>query len=204
LAVLALVLVALTGLSCTEPELPPEPDRHGFPACSGAELSFIEVEPNNGTTQADVNVVTSADGALELRGTAASCANDGSHWTGDVDVFEVSYGCGGAAALTLSWESPPQNPADLDFTVFAPELSTTNYAAVGYEWSSPEPATDGATDKVFQEEHQAELGGPLLISVMCWSGPEDQEWSFRIDWLDSQQTDDDDSAAGDDDDSAAD
>jgi len=190
------------------PAVQPLPDEPGpdVDPCVGPLVSFVETEPNDGTNQSDHNVVETADGDLEITGVSASCGNDGTAWTGDVDVFEVSYGCGGQASVTLSWSNAHGTtvggtPADLDYTVLAPELSTTNYASVGYDWLESVPDPQSAAASV-EEDPSVSLMGPLRVSVMCWFGDPDQEWTFTIHW-DTAGGDDDDSA-GDDDDSAGD
>jgi len=199
---LLLVAVLASGAliaSCASVEPPSEEEGLTADPCTGPLVSFAESEPNNGSTEADHNVVETEEGNLTITGSSASCGNDGTNWTGDMDVFEVSYGCGGLADVALtrkpaddsdgddddSADSETDSVADLDYNILAPQLSTTHYAAVGYNWDNNAENASGV-----------ELAGPLRVSVMCWSGEADQEWIFTITWDES-------SAAGDDDDSSS-
>jgi len=198
---LLLVAVLASGAliaSCASVEPPSEEEGLTADPCTGPSVSFAESEPNNGSTEADHNVVETEEGNLTITGSSASCGNDGTNWTGDMDVFEVSYGCGGLAEVALTWTSANDSDgddddsagstgavADLDYNILAPQLSTTHYAAVGYSW-----------DNNAENSSVVELGRPLRVSVMCWSGEAAQEWTFMITWDES-------SAAGDDDDSSS-
>jgi hypothetical protein len=92
-------------------------DGLGLPQCDGAggSVLFDELEPNDGTTQADVNGVGSdeSDGNVVIRGTSSSCNNDGTNWTGDIDVFQVNFACQGDATFELKWGSTESSPVDL-------------------------------------------------------------------------------------------
>ena len=161
-----------------------------LPTCEGPTVWFTEVEPNDGETDKDLNIIPGEDGDLVITGTASTCSNDGNTWTGDQDLFSVEYGCMGDATFTLEWTGTDN---DMDYNVLAPDWSDEEYAAVGYEYStdSPEQATSTG------------VGGPMFIQVMCWEGAVPQDWTFTIDWTSAPAGDDDDSA-GDDDDSAGD
>jgi len=161
-----------------------------LPTCEGPTVWFAEVEPNNGESKTDLNVIPGQDGDLVVTGTASACSNDGDTWTGDQDFFSVEYGCMGDATFTLEWTGTDN---DLDYNVLAPAWSENDYAAVGYEYSTTSPEQVSATG----------VGGPMFIQIMCWEGTAPQTWTFTIDWTSAPSGDDDDSAAGDDDDSAA-
>ncbi len=195
--VLPLALVGFFVAACAGVEpLPEEPGPEVAP-CLGSLVSFSETEPNDGTTQSDHNVVETDDGDLLISGSSSLCGNDGTTWTGDVDVFEVSYGCGGLANVELSWSNAGGTAADLDYTVLAPEVSTTHYVSVGYDWLE---SSEGSSS--IEEDVGVSMSGPLRVSIMCWLGDPDQDWTFRITWDNAGVIGDDDDSAGDDDDSA--
>jgi hypothetical protein len=209
LVVLAFLSLGMLIGSCASVDQPGEAEGLNADPCTGATVSFVEAEPNNGTTEADHNVVETEDGNLIITGSSASCGNDGTTWTGDIDVFEVNYGCGGIAEVRLSWTSvsetagddddsaeSPVNSADLDYSVLARDISTTHYAAVGYNWGNSSGGGTQSTSTDLEEASGVELAGPLRVSIMCWSGEVAQDWAFTIDWDNS-------SVAGDDDDSSA-
>ncbi len=171
----------------------------GLELCTGPEVVSVEQEPNDGTTEAEINVIQSEDGDVTITGTSATCGNDGVQWTGDIDVFRVNFGCQGTADFTLTWVGADDTSADLDYNVLAVDWSVTHYASVGYQWG-----LESAPEAAEVETGIAGVGGPMLVRIMCWQGDGDQAWTFTIDWEPHRGAagDDDDSATGDDDDSA--
>jgi len=215
LSYLCIPVVLLVGLAMAlgacDISPPPEDAGLDLPPCSGSisgSGDFDEGEPNDGSTEAEVNVVGPevVDGNVTIRGTSSSCGNDGINWTGDIDVFQVNFACMGDATFELDWNGAD---ADLDYNVLATAWSVTQYASVGYSYESESPEA---------ESEQVEgLGGPMLIRIMCWDGGDAGDdddsaadddpaggypWTFTITWPEAQGDDDD--SAGDDDDSAGD
>lgn len=218
LVVLAFLASGVLIAACTSVVPPGEDEGLDVDPCTGPTVTFAEFEPNNGTTEADHNVVETENGNLVITGRSGSCGNDGTNWTGDIDVFEVTYDCGGIADVELSWSlgsdpagddddsaEPTASTADLDYNILAPQISTTQYAVVGYDWGGQSGSGPQASSTNVEKASNVEIAGPLRVSIMCWSGEADQEWLFSISWAadDATGDDDDSSATGDDDDSGA-
>ena len=146
-----------------------------FDLCDGPELSYTEVEPNGGL--GIVNQVNGATGNLTIRGVAESCSNDGVYWTGDRDVFEVPYACGGEAHFELSWTSddPEADTSDLDLFVFD---AYNDGPIVASSLRQMKDSDEGL------ESGSAQTGGTLGVEVLCWEGPA-VDYTLRIEWLDA-------------------
>ena len=109
------------------------------------------------------DVIATADGEFIVFGTSTTCTNDGSDWTGDVDWFELEYGCTGAANALLEWSVP----ADLDLVIADSATSSLIDQQYSVSMSSP-------------EESNFTLPGNIIVGVLCWDGPAGLDWTMTL------------------------
>ncbi len=90
----------------------------GGPGGGGTEatVSVDEREPNDGPTVAGAQDLGafSGDETLTLRGTLAKGGNDGSKYTGDLDVFAFTLGQPGTLDVSVDWT----DSADVDVAIY--------------------------------------------------------------------------------------
>ena len=157
-------------------------DTAGLPECNGAPTVFAEMEPNNGESETDLNVVTTTDGDLTITG-AATAGGQG----GDSELFQLEFGCGGQADMALTWTGAG---IDMDFYM-ATDITFDNMVAFSEEYGYEPPETDSQM-----------IGGTMFLFISCYeaTGADLPDWTFTIDWSATGDDDDDDSTGDDDDD----
>ncbi len=115
-----------------------------------------EVEPNDsGSTATPVSILPGF--TTTIIGTATEVSNDGSSWTGDVDLFLIVPDADGTLSYTLDWTAAA---SDYDMVLID---GTTGQAADGYVGASaaqPEVATDIPVTS----------GVPYLLLIAGWEG----------------------------------
>ena len=134
----------------------------GDPGVYTLDISYYfvrEVEPNDsGSTAQDLG--TFSDGyAVTIIGDIALTGNDGSSWTGDVDLFVIWPDANGKMSYNLQWDDQSPN-SDYDIVLID---GTTGSAIDGYAGATanrPEAATDVAVS----------AGVPYLLLIAGWDG----------------------------------
>ena len=108
--------------------------------------------------------MATANGDFIVFGESSTCANDGTNWTGDVDWFQLTYGCTDPATVTLSWT---EIDTDMDLVVGDPTTGNVLASAYTVGFTSPEQVS-------------VTIAGSIDVGVLCWEGASNNAWVLDV------------------------